>query len=85
MVPFVVEHFGRWGEDAIALAKRLAPPPPHGRSEALAELYQDVACAVQRSNADAILAAAVRAGSRGRWVSSAVREWPRHASSGAVT
>ena len=55
VIPFVIEHFGRWGEDALAFAKSLAPPPESGRSEVLSEFYQDVACAVQRSNADAIL------------------------------
>ena len=60
VVPFVIEHFGRWGEDALALAKSLAPPPESGRSEVLSEFYQEIACAVQRSNADAILSAAGR-------------------------
>ena len=60
VVPFVVEHFGRWGEDAIALAKRLAPAEGHLRAEAISELYQDIASAIQRANADAILAAATR-------------------------
>ena len=60
VVPFAIEHFGRWGEDAIALVKTLAPPPGNGRSEALTCIYQDVACEIQKSNADAILAAAVR-------------------------
>ena len=39
VVPFVIEHSGRWGEDAIALAKSLAPPPDKGRSGALAMFY----------------------------------------------
>ena len=58
IIPFVVEHFGRWGEDALSLAKSLAPAPCSGRSEALAALYQDVACSIQKSNADAVLSAA---------------------------
>ena len=60
MIPFVVEHFGRWGEDALALAKSMAPPPEAGRSEVLSEFYQDVACAIQIANADAILSASGR-------------------------
>ena len=60
--PFVIEHYGRWGEDALAFARQLAPAPDHGRSEAMAAFYQDVACAVQKANADAIIAAARAAG-----------------------
>ena len=58
MIPFVIEHYGRWGADALALAKRLAPGPDRGRSEALSTLYQDISCALQRANADAIISAA---------------------------
>jgi hypothetical protein len=60
VVPFAVETFGRWGEDARAWALSLAPPPLMGRTEAIAGIYQDVSVAVQKANADAILAAAVR-------------------------
>ena len=60
VVPFVIETFGRWGEDARAWALGLAPPPLLGRTEAMAGIYQDVSVAVRKANADAILAAAVR-------------------------
>ena len=60
VIPFAIEHFGRWGEDALAFAKSLAPPPESGRSEVLSEFYQDVSCAVHRSNANAILSASGR-------------------------
>jgi hypothetical protein len=42
VVPFVIETFGRWGEDARAWALGLAPPPLLGRAEAMAGFYQDV-------------------------------------------
>ena len=60
VVPFVVEHFGRLGEDARMLIKQLAPGIGQKRSVAISRCYQDIACAVQKANADAILAAAAR-------------------------
>ena len=60
VTPFIVEHYVQWGDDALAIVKLSAPPPDRGRSEALNLLDQDVTCAVQRGNADAIVAAASR-------------------------
>ena len=60
VVPFVLEHFGRLGEDARAFIKRLAPATGSARSAAIAHAYQALSCALQRANADAVIAAAGR-------------------------
>ena len=58
LVPFVLEEHGRWGEDALAFARRVAPIESAARALALADLYQRVAVAAQRAAAQAIMAAA---------------------------
>jgi hypothetical protein len=60
LFPFAVETYGRLGEEARGLAQLLAPKDKTKRSEAIAGFYQDVSSSVQKGNADAILAAAVR-------------------------
>ena len=60
LTPFAVETYGRLGEDARALALQLAPTQRRLRSEAISGLYQDISRALQKGNADAILASALR-------------------------
>ena len=54
---FAVEDHGRFGEDAAGLIRALAPTEPQLRSKAISALHQSIACTLQRSSADAILAA----------------------------
>lgn len=61
LVPFALETYGRWSEEARSFAKQVAPTGHDGRSKAITGLYRDVGTTLQRDNADAILAAAVRA------------------------
>ena len=55
--PFAIEDHGRWGDSAIALSRALAPPSLSLRSASLRRLQQAVAVALQRTAADAMLAA----------------------------
>ena len=57
VMPFSVEAHGRLGEDAMKLAKTIAPADPKYRSSAIADLYQRVASLLQRTQADAIISA----------------------------
>ena len=57
VIPFVVEEHGRLGSDAIAFARKLAPTEKSERIVAMRELYQSVACTVQRHSANSVLAA----------------------------
>ena len=52
---FPVEDHGRFGEDALALGRALAPAEPERRSRALARLQQAVSAAVQRVAADSVI------------------------------
>ena len=58
---FAVEDHGRFGEDALGLIKALAPTEPQQRSKAISVLQQSLASTLQRSSADAILAATLAA------------------------
>ena len=55
---FPMEDHGRLGEDAHTVIRMLAPQEPAARSQAIADLYQDLACVAQRTSADAVVAAA---------------------------
>ena len=57
VVPFVVEDHGRLGEEALALARLLAPADSEERSPAIRRLHQALGCVLQRHAADAVLAA----------------------------
>jgi hypothetical protein len=57
MMPFVIEEHGRLGDDAVAIARQLAPQEPGERTEVLNYLYQTLASIVQRYSADSLLAA----------------------------
>ena len=57
VVPFVIEEFGRLGEDAIGLVKKIAPKQPDERTTALKKLYHAVGATMQRTAANAVLAA----------------------------
>ena len=54
---FPVEEHGRCGKQASTVIRMLAPQDSSERSRTIGTLYQDIACSVQRANADAILAA----------------------------
>ena len=56
---FAVEDHGRFGEDAIALVRALAPTEPQLRSRAIATLHQSLAATLQRCSADSMLAASL--------------------------
>ena len=57
--PFAIEAHGRFGESSCTLIKMLAPRgDAANRTRSIGNVYQAVASSVQRSNADAILAAA---------------------------
>jgi hypothetical protein len=58
VIGFAVEDHGRFGEDALALVRALAPSAPSKRTVAIGRLYQSMAAALQRAAADAVLAAA---------------------------
>ena len=55
--PFAVECHGRLGEDARTLIRMLAPEPLPERSVAIRKLHQALAATLQRSSADAVIAA----------------------------
>ena len=55
---FPIEDHGRLGEAARTAIRMLAPRDPVIRSQAIADLYQDLACVAQRMSADAVIAAA---------------------------
>ena len=57
VVPFVIEEHGRIGEEARALARRLAPTDHAARSAAMRNLYQALGCTLQRLQADSVVAA----------------------------
>ena len=57
---FPIEDHGRWGDDALALARVLAPIDQDTRSQALVQLHQAMAATLQRVAADAVLAACAR-------------------------
>ena len=57
VIPFVIEDHGRLGEEAIQLARRLAPMVPTERSSAIRRLYQSLGAVLQRHSADSVLAA----------------------------
>ena len=61
VVPFVLEEHGRIGEEALALARRLAPSEPRARSGAMRKLYQALSATLQRHQADSTTAAMARA------------------------
>ena len=58
VTPFVVEDHGRFGEDAVALVRRLAPVVSTKRSAAIRRLYQSMGSVLQRNAADAVSSAA---------------------------
>ena len=58
VIGFAVEDHGRIGEKARAFLKAVAPTAQAERVLALRRLYQSLGAAVQRTAADAILAAA---------------------------
>ena len=55
--PFIIEDHGRWGADAIAFVRRVAPSGPSSRSRALRQLYHRLSAVLQRHAADSVLAA----------------------------
>ena len=57
VLPFAVEDHGRFGEDALRFARKVAPAEPVKRAIALARLYQSLGSSLQRSAADAVIAA----------------------------
>ena len=57
VTPFVIEDHGRFGEDALSLVRRLAPPAKSKRSSAIRRLYQSLGSVLQRHAADAVIAA----------------------------
>ena len=54
---FVIEDHGRLGEDALRLIRTLAPIDPADRSKAIRRLHQSLGATLQRSAADAVIAA----------------------------
>ena len=54
---FVVEDHGRLGENALQLVRALAPIDPVERSVAIRRLHQTLGATLQRSAADAVIAA----------------------------
>ena len=57
ITPFIVEDHGRFGSDAVAFLKRVAPTDAAARSRAMSDLYHRLAAFLQRTAADAVLAA----------------------------
>ena len=57
VVPFAIEDHGRLGVDALKFARKLAPADIGKRSAELARLYQSLGASLQRSAADAVIAA----------------------------
>ena len=57
VIPAAVETHGRCGEDFLTFLRGLAPKEGASRTAALQMVYQTIACAVQRGNADAVLSA----------------------------
>ena len=60
VLPFVIEDHGRLGEDALGFIRKVAPRGAVERSEAIRRLYQAIGATVQRSAANAIIAATCR-------------------------
>ena len=57
VMPFVLEDSGRLGEDALGLVRKIAPREPRARAEAMNTLYQCLSATLQRTAANAIIAA----------------------------
>ena len=57
LVAFALEDHGRIGDEALRLARRLAPRALDERSAALRSLYQALSCTLQRLQADSAIAA----------------------------
>ena len=57
VVPFAIEDHGRFGEDALRFARKVAPTELSKRAVELARLYQSLGSCLQRSAADAVIAA----------------------------
>ena len=53
----MIEEYGRFGEDAIGLVKEIAPKKPEERTIAMKRLYHMVGATMQRTAANAVLAA----------------------------
>ena len=58
VTPFVIEDHGRLGDEALALIRRLAPSDASERSVAIRRLHQSLSATLQRTTADAVIAAA---------------------------
>ena len=54
--PFVLSTYGKLGNDAITLLRRMAPTDSDTRSESLNQIYHDIATTLQHGNAESILA-----------------------------
>ena len=57
VLPFVVEDHGRFGEEALALVRSLAPVDNTKRSPAIRRLYQTLGSVLQRHAADSVVSA----------------------------
>ena len=57
VIPFAIEDHGRLSEHALQLIRMLAPADPADRSVAIRRLHQSLGATIQRSTADAVLAA----------------------------
>ena len=57
VLPFVVEDHGRFGEEALALVRSLAPVDNTKRSPAIRRLYQTLGSVLQRYAADSMVSA----------------------------
>jgi hypothetical protein len=57
LMPFPLEDHGRIGDAAMCFAKLIAPQDLAKRSVVISRLYQGLAAVLQRTSADAVLAA----------------------------
>ena len=57
LTPFVVEDHGRLGEEALRFVRLIAPDDPSERSKAIKRLHQSLGATLQRTSAEAIIAA----------------------------
>ena len=57
VLPVAIEDHGRLGEKALAFVRQVAPCARHDRAIALPSLYQALGATLQRTAADAVLAA----------------------------
>ena len=64
VTPFVIEDHGRLGDDALRLARVLAPSEPAARSKAIRLLYHSLGAVVQRYAADSVITATTVQGPR---------------------